>query len=186
VSIKIKVAGPTALEDIWLRRATAVAIEKARAVVKGGEIHPMTQIGRLSDVEWGWLVAAILFGWISTRAEQATDTGVGPANFIGATGVDPDPWDIGAISAILPELAESNVDWKKPLAELSREEMLHFLNDALTLTRNAFAARDQGESLVTRRGPHETAREVNAAAGGPLLAPDELEVPLCGELLDIF
>jgi hypothetical protein len=36
----------------------------------------------LSDVEMGWLVAAILFGWISTRAEQATDSvrGTHPQN----------------------------------------------------------------------------------------------------------
>ena len=28
----------TALEDIWLRRATAVAIEQARAVISGGAV----------------------------------------------------------------------------------------------------------------------------------------------------
>ena len=37
-----------------------------------GPIPPGTPIGRLGDVEWGWIVAAILFGWIATRAEQAT------------------------------------------------------------------------------------------------------------------
>ena len=67
----------SAIEDIWLRRATAVAIEQARAVVTGGAVPPNTPIGRLSDVEWGWIVAAVLFGWISTRAEQATSSGIG-------------------------------------------------------------------------------------------------------------
>jgi len=43
-------------------------------VTAGGAVSPNTPIGRLSDVEMGWLVAAILFGWISTRAEQATDS----------------------------------------------------------------------------------------------------------------
>jgi hypothetical protein len=55
--------------------------------------------------------------------------------------------------------------------------MLLFLNDAVTLIRKAMAARDRGESLVTRRGSGETTREANAASGGPLLAPDEISEP---------
>ena len=178
MTTKKKIVGPTAIEDIWLRRASAVAIEQARAVITGGAVPPNVPVGRLSDVEWGWIVSAVLFGWIKTRATQATDTGIGVENSIRAAGLDPDPWDIGAIDAILWELAEAKVDWNKPLAELSRDEMLLFLNDALTLIRKALAARDQGEGLVTRRCPGETAREANAAAGGPLLAPDELDDPI--------
>jgi hypothetical protein len=152
--LRIKPPAPWALEDIWLRRATAVAIEQARAVVNGGDVRPNTPIGRLSDVEWGWIVSAVLFGWIKTRAEQATDNGVGAANAVRDVGLDPDPWDIGAIDAILWELAEGNaVDWSKPLAELSRDEMLVFLNEALTLTRKAIEARDRGQTLVTQRAP---------------------------------
>jgi hypothetical protein len=60
---------PSAIEDAWQRQATAAAIAAARKVVRvDGVIPPGTPIGRLGDVEWGWLVAAILFGWISTRA----------------------------------------------------------------------------------------------------------------------
>ena len=73
--VKRPIGIPTAsaLEDVWQRRATAAAIEAARKVVKvDSVIPPGTPIGRLGDVEWGWIVAAILFGWISTRAEQAT------------------------------------------------------------------------------------------------------------------
>ena len=84
-----------------------MAIEQARAVVCGGAVPPNTPVGRLSDVEWGWIVAAMLFGWIYTRAEQATDSGVGVEESIRATGIDPDPWDAGAIAAILPELADA-------------------------------------------------------------------------------
>ena len=63
----------SALEDVWQRRATAAAIEAARRVVKvDGVIPPGTPIGRLGDIEWGWILAAMLFAWISTRAEQAT------------------------------------------------------------------------------------------------------------------
>ena len=57
------------------------AIASISVVVTAG-CSPNTLIGRLSDVEMGWLVAAILFGWISTRAEQATDSvrGTHPQN----------------------------------------------------------------------------------------------------------
>jgi hypothetical protein len=52
-----------ALEDEWQRRATAAAITGARGIVQaGGPIPPGTPIGWLSDVEWGWIVAAVLFG----------------------------------------------------------------------------------------------------------------------------
>ena len=34
--------------------------------------RPAPRSGACVTVEWGWIVAAILFGWISTRAEQAT------------------------------------------------------------------------------------------------------------------
>jgi hypothetical protein len=169
----------SAIEDVWLRRATAVAIEEARAVVSGGAMQPLTPIGRLGEVEWGWIVAAVLFGWIRTRAEQATDTGIGVEQSIRTIGVDPDPWDIGSITSILPELAAANVvDWSKPLADLSADEMMLFLNDALTLIRKAMAARDRGQSLVTRRTPAGTAREALAAARGSLIAPDELNDPI--------
>jgi hypothetical protein len=177
---KIHLPSPTAIEDIWLRRATAVAIEQARAVISGGAVPPNTPIGRLSDVEMGWLVAAILFGWISTRAEQATDSGVGPNESIRSTGIGPDPWDIGAVASILPELADTDVDWNKPLAGLSRDEMTAFLADALSLIRKAMAARDRGQHLVTRRTPASTAREALAAAGGSLMEPDELNDSLDG------
>ena len=74
----------------------------------------------------------MLFGWISTRAEQATDSGIGLEESIRAVSLDPDPWDAGAIASILPELAASDVDWSKPLAELSRDDMIAFLADALS------------------------------------------------------
>jgi hypothetical protein len=178
LKFRVRTLLPSAIEDAWLRRATAVAIEQARAVVSGGAAPPNTPVGRLSDVEWGWILAGMLFGWISTRAEQATDSGVGVEESIRATGIDPDPWDTGAIAAILPELAASDVDWQKPLVELSRDEMITFLADALTLIRKAMAARDRGQGLVTQQTPASTAREALAAVGGPLMTPDELNDPI--------
>ena len=174
----VSTPSPSAIEDVWLRRATAVAIEQARSVVSSGGVRPNTPIGRLSDTEWGWIVAAVLFGWISTKAEQAVSNGVGIADSIRSTELVPDPWDVGAIAAILPELADCDIDWSKPLAALSRDELLMFLGDAMMLTQQAMAARDRGQSLVTQRSPANTAREVNAAAGGPLMTPDELNEPV--------
>ena len=155
---KLRFPSPSAIEDAWQREATRVAIEKARAVVSGGAVPPLTPIGRLSDIEWGWIVAAVLFGWINTRAVQATSNGVGPGKFlyINETGLEPDPWDMGAIEAILPELGNCEADWSKSLAEFSREEMIEFLGDAYNLIGKAMLARDKGEQLITRKGPPGT------------------------------
>jgi hypothetical protein len=68
-------------------------------------VPPMTPVGRLSDTEWGWIVASVLFGWIQERAMQATSNGLDTEKTIQKTGLDPDPWDAGAIAAILPELS---------------------------------------------------------------------------------
>ena len=88
----------SALEDEWQRRATAAAIDGARGVVQvGGPILPATPIGRLSDVEWGWIVAAVLFRWIQARAEQATAEQLDTERTIRMTALDPDPWDAGAV-----------------------------------------------------------------------------------------
>jgi hypothetical protein len=148
---KLRLPSLSAIEDSWQREATRVAIEKARAVVNGGAVPPMTPIGRLSDIEWGWIVASILFGWIETRARQATNNGVGLNKYIRDTGIDPDPWDAGAIASILPELARPESNWSKPLGEFTRDEMIAFLGDAYNLIGIAILARDNGEKFVTRR-----------------------------------
>jgi hypothetical protein len=157
---KLRLPSLSAIEDYWQREATRVAIEKARAAVSGGAVPPNTLIGRLSDVEWGWIFAAVLFGWISTRAQQATSNGVGlPDRFryIRETSLEPDPWDIGAIEAILPELGNSDVDWSKSLSEFSRDEMIAFLGDAYNLIGKAMLVRDMGETRITCKGPPGTA-----------------------------
>lgn len=143
---------PSALEDEWQRRATAAAIEAARKVVKvDGVIPPGTPIGRLGDVEWGWLVAAVLFGWIKTRAEQATAEEIDTEQAVRLTGLDPNPWDAGAIAIILPELAEARgLDWTKPVDGWSCEEMTLFLVEALRLVRKALMARDLGGGVTKR------------------------------------
>ena len=168
---KIGEVSLSALEDQWQRDATAAAIAAARGVVQmDGPIPPGTPIGRLSDTEWGWIVAAILFGWISVRAQQATAEQLDTERTIRMTALDPQPWDTGAVAAILPELADACadiVDWSKPLAQWPRETIIEFLLKAMPLIRKAMIARDLSEKGVSRKSNAATiARQANAAAGG--------------------
>jgi hypothetical protein len=168
---------PSALEDQWQRQATTAAIAAARGVVRtDGPIPPGTPIGRLSDTEWGWILAAMLFAWISTRAEQATAENLDTERTIRMTALDPQPWDAGAVAAVLPDLASAcpDLDWSKPLTEWSREDITEFLLKAMPLVRKAMIARDLSESGITRKSSASMiARQANAAAGGPLMVPDE-------------
>jgi hypothetical protein len=167
----------SAIEDQWQRDATAAAIAAARGVVQmDGPIPPGTPVGRLSDTEWGWILAAMLFAWISKRAEQAAAEQLDTEQTIRMTALDPEPWDAGAVAAILPELADacSDLDWSKPLTEWSRENITEFLLKAMPLIRKAMIARDMSEKVISRKSSASTiARQANAAAGGPLMTPDE-------------
>ena len=167
----------SAIEDQWQRDATAAAIAGARGVVQmGGPIPPGAPVGRLSDVEWGWIVAAVLFGWIGKRAEQAAAEQLDTEQLIRLTAHDACAWDAGAVAAILPELADacSDLDWSKPLTAWSREDITKFLLKAMPLIRKAMLARDISDKGITRQSSASTiARQANAAAGGPLMTPDE-------------
>ena len=169
------------VEDQWQQKATVSAIAAARKLVLGDKaVLPMnTPIGRLSDNEWGWVVCAIIFAWIAIRAEQATAEGLSTEMAVRLTGLHPDPWDAGAVATILPELAEAKIDWSKPLAEWPHEDMVEFLTRALGLIQKATIARDLGGGSITRKPAAVEARELNAAAGNPLMTPDEFadEVP---------
>jgi hypothetical protein len=166
-----------ALEDVSQQRATAAAIAAARGVIQmDGPIPPLTPIGRLSDTEWGWVVAAILLAWISARAEQATAGNLDTERTIRMMALDPQPWDAGAVAAILPDLANGcpDIDWSQPLTEWPRETVIEFLLKAMPLIRKAMIARDMSERGVTRKSSASTiARQANATAGGPLMTPDE-------------
>jgi hypothetical protein len=137
-------------EDDWQRRATAEAIAAARRVadetVKGTAL-----IGRLSDREWGWVIIAALFGWIKTRAEQATSEGRDTELALRVTGEAPEPWDAGAVASILPELADaSDIDWSRPLTEWPPQTMTRFLVTAFGLIRKAVTAREFGRSITSK------------------------------------
>jgi hypothetical protein len=172
----------SALEDQWVRDGTTAAIAGARGVVQmDGPIPPGTPVGRLSDIEWGWVLAAMLFAWISKRAEQATAEQIDTERLIRMTALDPDPWDAGAVAQILPDLANacSGLDWSKPLTAWPRADVIEFLLKAMPLIRKAMIARDLSEKGITRQSSAATiARQANAAAGGPLMTPDELNDPI--------
>ena len=161
-----------AIDDAWQRQATRAAIEGCRKIITDGAIPAGAPIGRLSDPEWGWLVAAVLSSWISTRAEQAIAEQIDTEQFVRLSGLDTEPWDAGAVAAILPELAEtSDIDWSKPLADWPRETMIEFLMTAMRLIRKAETARDLSTGIT--RQSTVIAREANAAASGPLMTSDE-------------
>ena len=148
----------TKRENEWQDRATAAAIKAARRIVLGDAavIPMMTPVGRLSEVQWGWIVAAVLFAWISVRAQQATCEGNDIEKSL-REGLD-NAWDTGAIASTLPALADTpGIDWSKPLADWSHNQMIAFLSNALSLVRQAMASRDQGPS-ITRKSQDMLAR----------------------------
>ena len=175
---RIRQISLSALEEQWQRDATAAAITAARGVVQmDAPIPPGTPVGRLSDVEWGWILTAMLFAWINKRAQQAAAEQLDSEQLIRLTMLDPEPWDGGAVAAILPDLADACaeiVDWSKPLAQWPRDAVIEFLLKAMPLIRKAMTARDLSDKGITRKSSADLiARQANAAAGGPLMTPDE-------------
>jgi hypothetical protein len=160
---KLNISEPSisAIEATWQRQATAAAIKAARDVVKfDGAIPPGTQIGRLSDTEWGWIAAAIIFAWISMRAEQATAEGLHTELTVRVNkSRRGEPWDAGAIATILLDLFAAieewqgamKIDWTVPVQDWSRQQMVDFLLCAFYLIRDAMTARDVGGGSVTNK-----------------------------------
>jgi hypothetical protein len=167
----------SAIEDRWQRDATAAAIAAMRGVIQmDGPVPPGTPVGRLSETELGWMFSASLFAWIGKRAEQATAEQLDTEQTIRMVALDPQPWDAGAVAAILPDLADAcPLDWSKPVTEWPSEIMVQFLLTAMRLIQKAMIARDLSDKGITRQSSAATiARQANAAAGGPLMTPDEL------------
>src|SRR5215831_8538887 len=159
-----KIGIPTAesIDDVWQRRATAAAIAAVRQVIDGDAIPKATPIGRLTDIELGWLVAAAVFGWICARAEQATAEGWDTEQTLRLTGLDPCPWDSGAVMNILPQLADlDGIDWGKPVNAWSKDTITRFILAATKLTSTAMLARDVGGGgITTNRKPLEQMQRV--------------------------
>lgn len=176
---KARIASISAENDQWLRRATAASIAAAKDLVAvQGPIRSSTPLGKLSDSEWGWIVSTVIWGWVSTRSEQAAIEGLDVERAIRVTKLSPDPWDVGAIKAILPELAKScaGFDWARPASTWTKSELTAFLASAFALIQRATSARDVVETQVAGKPIRAdvTAREINAAAGNPMMTASEL------------
>jgi hypothetical protein len=138
-------------EDNLLREATAAAVDGARKVSSDSPLKSLP-VGRLSDLQWGWIVTAVIFAWTRTRSEQAIADGRDQEQMILATGLTPDPCDVAVVSSILSELADTaQIDWALPLRAWPKDVMTNFLLLAWTLIRRAEQARDHAPGIVLRQ-----------------------------------
>jgi hypothetical protein len=141
-------------EDEWQRRATAAAIAGARKIALNTAGLAATPAGKLSDLQWGWIAAAVIFEWITVRLEQAIAEGLSDEATVRALSVIPSPCDIAVVRAILPRLAETTApDWSAPLKDWSKDTMTEFLMVAWQLIHKAQIARDQGPGRIIRKRP---------------------------------
>jgi len=135
-------------EDAWQAEATANAVADARSIAQSQIAN--TPAGRLSDQQWGWVISAAIFAWIRTRYQQAIAEGLAQEQHV--TRMDPSPCDSAIVLSILPKLADqSAIDWSKPLAEWSREEMAGFVGLAWRLIDEARAALDRMPDAILHK-----------------------------------
>jgi hypothetical protein len=142
----------TKKEDAWQRKATDAAIAAVRKIALNSTgLPPMTPVGKLTDLQWGWLVTAAIFGWIQTRCEQAIEEGLDQEQAVRVTGLTPSPCDVAVVTAILPALADNaGIDWTLPLEAWSKDLMTNFLLQAWRLIDAAEIARDQGTGKILK------------------------------------
>ena len=136
----------TKREDAWQQKATDAAIAAVRKIaLNSSGLPPMTPVGRLTDLQWGWLVTAAIFGWIQTRCQQAIEEGLDQEQAVRLTGLTPSPCDVAVVTSILPPLADQpGIDWTLPLKGWPKDLMVNFLLLAWRLISAAEIARDQG------------------------------------------
>jgi hypothetical protein len=139
-------------EDEWQAKATAAAIAGASKIVRVNTSVANTRAGDLSDGQWGWIVAAVIFGWIEVRMQQAIAESLDQEQAVRLTGFAPDPCDVAVVKSILPTLADTaGIDWALPLAAWAKDQMANFLTLAWQLMRDAEHARDQGAGKILRK-----------------------------------
>jgi len=140
-----------AVEDELQRQATARAINGARKLI-GGAVPATTPVGKLNDEELGWLVCAGIAAWIAARAEQASAGGFDLLRTelaIRDTGQIPEPWDAGAVLAILPNIAEiPGMPWDTPVGAWPNESIIRFLCASFGLIGQSMECRDAAGSTV--------------------------------------
>jgi hypothetical protein len=140
-------------EDAWQCKATESAIAEARKITEGSGLQLWnTPVGRLSDQQWGWLLTAAIFGWIRTRCEQAIAEGIDRKELVRVIGLSPSPGEVAVVRSILPALADqAAVDWSRPLAMWSKDEMVNFLLLVRQLIDRAEIAFDQAPHKILRK-----------------------------------
>ena len=140
-------------EDAWQAKATEAAIAAVRKnALNSSGLPPMTPVGRLNDLQWGWLVTAAIFGWIQTRCQQAIEEGLDQEQAVRLTGLMPSPGDVAVVTSILPMLADqAGIDWALPLKAWSKDTMTNFLLMAWRLIEAREIARDQGPGKILKR-----------------------------------
>jgi hypothetical protein len=75
--------------------------------------------------------------------------------------MDPSPRDSAVVLSILPMLADQcAIDWAKPLANWSREEMAGFIELADRLINEARAALDRGPGAILHKPERELGDEI--------------------------
>jgi hypothetical protein len=137
-------------EDAWQAEATANAVAGARAIAQGQSKLANTPAGRLSDQQWGWIISAAIFAWIRTRYQQAVAEGLAKEEHV--TRMNPSPCDSAIVVSILPALADQfPIDWSKPLADWSREEMADFAGLAGRLIDGAKAALERVPDAILNK-----------------------------------
>ena len=144
-------------EDAWQAEATANAVAEARSIAQSQLAN--IPAGKLSVQQWGWIVAAVTFAWIRTRYQQAIAEGLAQEAHL--TRMDPSPRDSAVVLSILPMLADQcAIDWAKPLADWSREEMAGFIELADRLINEARAALDRGPGAILHKPERELGDEI--------------------------
>lgn len=131
--------------DDWLRRATAEAIAQAKKVVGTDGVPTRTPVGNLGDYEWGWIVSAAIVGWIDVKAQEAVAHGLTIERAILAAPGDPEPWDAGAVAAVLPQLADVVLPWDQPVGAWDKASVVKLLWAGHGLVAQALAARTRGK-----------------------------------------
>jgi hypothetical protein len=138
------------LENEWLDKATAAAIAGARKIALSSPLMN-APVGRLSDHEWGIICAAVIFGWVETRVQQAIAEGRDQEEMVRLTALSPSPCDSAVVRSILPALADqAGIDWTLPLTAWSGDTMVGFLLLAWRLLGEAETARDHGPGKILK------------------------------------
>jgi hypothetical protein len=174
-----RISAISAENDAWLRRATAAAVAKVKELIGQKElIRSDTPAGWLSQAQLTWIVSAAVWAWIAVRSEQAATEGLDPERAVRVTGLNPNPWDLGAVKAILPQLGKecAGFNWSRPANQWTRDELAQFLLKGFDLIKHATDARDAVERQIAGEpiNPDIVARQINRAGGNPAMTADEI------------